>query len=308
MHKCLSTVCFILTFVALFGQEGTNPFDVRGRQSNDAQNLNANTEIESSAENNLEPSNNTKERLTNAPAFDNPFEVSHVPLRQNQLALSNKSSIKLKEAPKEANYYLPLSIVLLSTILLGFVIFKDNGLLKNIFMSLNNRNFARGFRRDYKNGLSIMLLYVIFFVNISLFVFLVAKHIFKVELNNFLWILGIGVVLYLSRHILLKFLGWLFDISDATDPYNFMILIANISIGLLLIPINLFLGYGPDILFKILILIALVLVFIIFVFRYYRGWLVTKAYRRDSLLHFFLYFCSFEIVPFLLGLKILGLF
>ena len=251
----------------------------------------------------------SQKSISKSVEFDNPFEVSHIPLRKSQIKNLNRSeSIKLVEKPKKDAYYLPMILVLISCVLLGIALARDRSSLGSIYRTLNNKNFSSTFQRENSGGinLNLLLLYSLFFINVALFIFQVIPIWFGSLTLNYSYLLLFFCVIYFGRHFLMNVFSWLFPVSEVVRPYNFTIQMANTALGILLIPMNLLLAYGPELLNTSIIYIGIALIIIMLIIRYSRGISLSNRVRSDSLFHFFLYFCTFEILPFILVYSVFG--
>lgn len=286
-----------------FGQNSTNPFDVRTDRIEEvtkAQDTVRGNEIVPARL----PTTIAKTPVKPSRSFDNPFEVSHIPLRKSQVekSRSNKTQ-KINASKTTENYYLPMIVILISCIILGFVLSRDRNILSGLYRSLNNKNFSATFSREKASGLKLgmVLIYLLFFFNAGLFVFLSVKHYRPQQALSYLTIVGILGVIYLGRHFIMNVFLWLFPVKEVIKPYNFTIQVANSLIGLILIPLNLLLAYGPKLMGQSLIYGGLFVILLVLCFRFLTGFTLSNKYRRESLFHFFLYFCSFEMIPLIIG-------
>lgn len=249
----------------------------------------------------------------NLQGTDNPFEVDHIPLRRGQIERKISSAQRtssFNQNSKTSYYYLPLIIILLSCILLAIILVQKRQIVVNIVRSLNNLNFAKSFQRTELGGLSTGMLgiYLIFLLNFGLFIFLAIKTFNKGVQLNFYWIVFGILLVYAFRHIILRITGWLFNVDKLLSPYNFIIQLANSAYGLILIPLNLLLAYGPDLLSQSLVYGSILIFMLLLLIRYFRGFILGSQLKSGFSFHFFIYFCTFEILPFLIGFKFLSQF
>lgn len=117
-------------------------------------------------------------------------------------------------------------------------------------------------------------------------------------------IAGLAVV-YLGKFVILKFCGWVLNISRATDTYIFVVFLVNKMLGIFLLPFLILITFSSPEVREIVITISFVMIFILLVYR------VVAAYRpvRNEIklppFYFFSYICAFEIAPLLLIYKVL---
>ncbi len=243
----------------------------------------------------------------------NPFEVSHIPIRKNQAVrtVSYTDETKSKISRKDLNTISPLSVILVSALILGIILFYYRGILADILQSLMNMNYMSGFINKslgvYRTH--FLGLYLIFFLNLGLFIVLAYKGLTPGSPNLPLFQIILGIAgIYMLRHLFLLVFGWIFELEAEAGTFSFLIALLNISIGLALIPLNLFVAFSPSGLAKALVFIGIFIIAILILLRYFRGALVSSRQIGSNPFQFFLYFCSFEIAPVLIILYWLGLY
>lgn len=305
-------VCFLLTTSVL----GQNPFDIKNRKP-----VTSSTTIAqdtASAAN----SDTTATDTVSKPAIDtsqsfveqnfqalkqkNPFEVTHVPISKKKVTSIGQIEIKIK--PKVSNSFI-IWIMIFSWALLALVLGNKRDIVPKSFRSIFNENVLKLTKRqenDRYRGHFIMV-YIVFFINISVFIFLVSKH-FSGQGSTFTWFLILlGVIgTYLTRHISLSTLGWVFPIDKETSLYSFMIMIINLILGLALIPINLMMAFGSQNFFVPTMYTGLGIIIAALIIRYTRGLSIGGNYIFNNIFLFIIYLCAFEIAPTLLGIRLIA--
>lgn len=98
---------------------------------------------------------------------------------------------------------------------------------------------------------------------------------------------------------LVRVIGILFDFKKAAHFYSSTIIIFYITLGIILIPFNLFLTYPNGTFQYLLLKIGIALTFIMFFARYLRASQVNYQLIAHNKFHFLLYICTLEIGPFL---------
>jgi hypothetical protein len=111
--------------------------------------------------------------------------------------------------------------------------------------------------------------------------------------------------IYLSKYVVLKFCGWIFNISRATDTYVFVVFLVNKMLGIFLLPFLILIIFSGTELRQILITVSLAMVFVFLVYRVLAGYRPIRAEIKLSPFFFLLYLCAFEIAPLLLIYKVL---
>jgi len=183
-------------------------------------------------------------------------------------------------------------------------------LIEKIWKAFINDNLLNQLHREQSSGLALayLILYLLFFINAGLFAFLAARHFgITISLSNVysLFICMGGIAGYfVAKHFVLWLAGFIFPISKEVDSYQFTIMIFNIVIGLLLVPVVLFIGYAPESTTEIVVYAALAILGAIYLFLYLRGLFIANRFIANNKFHFLLYLCAVEIAPILAILKI----
>lgn len=245
----------------------------------------------------------------------NPFDVSHIPIRRSKLkteadAFKTRNKAKSNTESTGSNAFL-FWLNLLTGLILAIVINTQKGAISKISNAITNENVLKLIQREEKKGISgyHLLLYISFFINAAIFVYLIVFNFYKIQgWLSFQWIfLGILGV-YLLRHIFILIIGKVFPFKKDSQLYGFTIQTFNIFIGLILIPFNLIIAFGPENTAVPLIYVGLGIIGILALLRTFRGFLIASTYIQSNLFHFLLYLCTFEILPILCLIKIIGNF
>jgi hypothetical protein len=116
---------------------------------------------------------------------------------------------------------------------------------------------------------------------------------------------GALTVMYLCKFTVLKFLGWIFNISEATDMYIFIVFLVNKMLAIFLIPLLVLMAFSSEEALRILVSFSFIFVIIAFAYRYIIAFAPVRKQINVSQFHFFLYLCGFEIIPLLVIYKVL---
>ena len=157
-----------------------------------------------------------------------------------------------------------------------------------------------------------LLLNILFVITGGMFLAFLAQYYQMLPGQSFwlLWAYGAAVVMavYFGKFIILKVIGWIFNVSNATDTYIFIIFMVNKMVGIFLIPVLILMAFP----FKPFLPVVIVLTFIMLAAALgYRFLISYKPIRHEikvSRFHFFVYLCAFEIAPLLLIYKVLLIF
>jgi len=252
---------------------------------------------------------------SNVQIDDNPFDVSHIPIRKSKLkaeADAFKTSNKQisNQNSKGSNAFL-FWLNLLTALIFAIVVNTQKGAIKKISNAITNENVLKLIQREEKKGISgyNLLLYISFFINAAIFGYLLLYNFYEIQgWLSFQWVF-LGILgTYMVRHIFLNLIGKVFPFKKDSQLYGFTIQTFNIFIGIILIPFNLIIAFGPEKTAIPLIYLGLVIVGILALLRAFRGFLIASTYIQSNLFHFLLYLCTFEILPILLFIKIIGNF
>lgn len=120
-----------------------------------------------------------------------------------------------------------------------------------------------------------------------------------------LYCISILALIYLGKYMLLKFTGWVFNLSRATDTYIFIVFLVNKMLGLLLLPFLVLIAFYTGQAQQVFVTLSLILVVVLFAYRFIFSFGPIRAEIKVNPFHFFLYLCAFEIAPLLLIYKVL---
>ncbi len=237
----------------------------------------------------------------------NPFEVNHIPLRRKDVLKNTtevKNSIKNATPPSKAFIYW---VTTLSLMLLTLATASNTKLLAKVTKSIFNENILKLEQRTRtSHSLEYILLYIIFILNASIFALLLWNHFGgeEIKFTSFAKCVGLITIIYIIRHLSNYLFGAIFNLEKETSLYSFTIQVFNAFIGVVLIPFNLFLAFGPDKLHDFTLLFSLSIVAILLIIRYMRGITISINYIFNNLILFFIYLCSLEIAPILILVKV----
>jgi hypothetical protein len=124
------------------------------------------------------------------------------------------------------------------------------------------------------------------------------------------WILYLNCMvllgtIYLVKFLVLKFIGWVFSISRATDIYIFIVFLVNKMLGIFLLPFLIIITFSSAEMREIFITISLAMIFVLWSYRVLASYRPVRNEIKLTPFYFFLYLCAFEIAPLLLIYKVL---
>ena len=140
----------------------------------------------------------------------------------------------------------------------------------------------------------VQLLSISFFIQLSLAYF---DYTSKTDWVVFLRIFTFFTVFVLAKFLLEKIVATIFNIEEFIEQFNLQKVSYRTFIGVLLLPLNLYLFYNdnPS---KTLICSIIVVVLIINLFTYLVSLKIYQNLIIDKLFYFILYLCALEIAPY----------
>jgi hypothetical protein len=122
---------------------------------------------------------------------------------------------------------------------------------------------------------------------------------------NFLYSAALLAILYLFKFLILKTIGWIFNISRAVETYLFVVFMTNKIIGIFLLPFLVLISFSGPLMTQIAVTISIIMICLFYIYRFIASYGTLRKEIKISGLHFFLYLCAFEIAPLLLIYKVL---
>ncbi len=208
---------------------------------------------------------------------------------------------------KDFVFYLLVALVLL--LALVKVVFPKY--FKNIFDIFFQTSFRQKQTREQltQDNIAALLLNVLFIFSSACFVALIG-HKFKVTKISFWQIFVVATIaltiIYLVKFLFTQFMGWIFNKTDIAQSYSFLVFIVNKIIGVVLIPFLFLIAYSAPKMESISFSVALMLIVFLFLYRFFSTYKNISSRLKINAIHFFLYFCSIEILPLLLMYKALS--
>ena len=212
-----------------------------------------------------------------------------------------------KPQSKDTFFYLLVGILFYFALIRIFFEKYFNNLMTLFFrVSLRQQQIRE---QVLQTPLPSLLLNVLFIITAGLYAcFLLFYSRFTSGIN--FWILYLDciaglVVIYLGKFVILKFSGWVFNISRASDTYIFVVFLVNKMLGIFLLPFLIVITFAGTALREIVITISFVMVFVLLVYRVVAAYRPVRNEIKLTPFYFFLYLCAFEIAPLLLIYKVL---
>ena len=99
-------------------------------------------------------------------------------------------------------------------------------------------------------------------------------------------------------------MSFVFDKPLLANEYTFTIFLVNQMAGIAFIPVIIFIAYGNSFLAHAFIHIGIFLMILAFAVRLWKGTVAALSGSGTTLFYLFLYLCTLEILPLLIGLKL----
>lgn len=309
---------------SITSNQTSNPFDIQTHQNEPFKEDTASkssTEISNFDLINADEETNTPLEQTTSitdtsQSQGNPFELKKTPITTTKPATSPiqdkptepiLNSKKSKRTKSSNSNVLTFIIFIISGLVLSILFSFDRNIVKNIRKSISNSNFMNSYQKSENNGFSnaFGLLYIVYILQITLFIFLYLNHSVHIEVNTltFFKILSFVLITILLRHIVLRIVDLISFAEKSIKSYYFIIIIINSVLGLLLLPINLLIAFGPQNINSISIKVGIICVIGCILWKWIRGIICSLKLIINDTFHFFLYLCGTEILPILLVIR-----
>ena len=208
---------------------------------------------------------------------------------------------------KDSLFYLLVGILFYFALIRVFFEKYFNNLMTLFFrVSLRQQQIRE---QVLQTPLPSLLLNILFIISAGLYACFLL-HYSQIGAGIRFWVLYLycmlllGVV-YLIKFLVLKFIGWVFSISRATDIYVFIVFLVNKMLGIFLLPFLIIITFSSPGIREIFITISLAMVFVLWSYRVLAAYRPVRNEIKLTPFYFFLYLCAFEIAPLLLIYKVL---
>jgi hypothetical protein len=180
-----------------------------------------------------------------------------------------------------------------------------NQIIKGFYINRYANQLAREeLAIGYRVSLFLAMLFVfslsIFFVQLNnYFVFFVINNSI-----SYLIVSAAIIVLYFCKFIFIKILAFIFKLGKEEKEYKMGILLFCNALGIFMFPIVICLQFVNRVEPLVFIYSGLSVVSLFLVIRLIRSFAIGLNSNRVSLFYLFLYICTFEILPFMIGAKL----
>ena len=186
--------------------------------------------------------------------------------------------------------------------------------MSNVFQSFYNRKTAgpAGKEDSPINAWTFIGLFLLFGFTCGLFLYLLTTGYYKVYytiagFQLFLTLSLVIITLFASKFLMLRFLGFVFDINKLVSEYISTLSLTYFNITFVFLPVALCFSLIADEFFPFLLIITLFLVIVIFIWQYLRSSVGIISNFRFHKFYLFIYLCALEICPILILIKALNI-
>nr|WP_294877191.1 DUF4271 domain-containing protein [uncultured Pedobacter sp.] len=232
--------------------------------------------------------------------------------RYKELTTMKVSKYRLGKPVPKGSVWVP-AIVALLLVLFAVLKISFNKQLQTIVQSFFSNRVLNNLNKEDNLFTSwpFLLLFVQFGFTIGMFFYLVSGfyHI-SFPGTGFQFYLSISiliVVLYIMKIVILRILGYLFDIQKPVNEYVTILYLSYFNLSLIFIPLVIAFALSPLKYGPYYIAISFILLGVIFAFQFIRAGVNILSHHRFSKVYLFLYFCALEICPILILIKAIGL-
>ncbi len=201
-------------------------------------------------------------------------------------------------------------VVLLSSVILAtYIRFIFRKRLNQIFKSFLSERFVNQLNREgnlFSERISIPL-FINYLLVFPLFFYMINKNLYPFIINAgiklYIEIILFIFLMYISKIIFIRFTGFIFNTGKEATEHLLIIFIFNQIIGLILLPLLVFIIYSdfnPWLFYA-----SIVFVLFVYIFRIFRIAFFGLSNSRFSKFYLFLYLCTVEILPLSILAKIL---
>jgi Domain of unknown function (DUF4271) len=218
-----------------------------------------------------------------------------------------RASEERKTVGKETLFYLLAGLLFFFAVIKAVFNKYVNNLVGLVFRGSLKQKQIR--EQLLQTPLPSLLLNLFFVVVAGLYILFLLKYYDFVRDIPF-WLLllycisAVGLI-YITKFLILKFTGWIFNMREAADTYVFIVFLVNKLLGIFLLPLLILMAFSLSSWENALMTISYVLVFSFFAYRYIISFTPVRREVKVSQFHFFMYLCAFEIIPLLLIYKVL---
>lgn len=184
--------------------------------------------------------------------------------------------------------------------------------IKSIFQSFYSKRASMMDKEDRGINLWAFIgLFLLFGLTFGLFLYQLAGYngvYYSISgMSLFLALSLIIIILFAFKFLLLKMLGFLFDIDRLVGEYITTLYLTYFNISFVFLPVAVCFSLINAQLIPYLLAVALILIVVIFIWIYLRSSVNIISSIRFHKFYLFIYLCALEICPILILIKVLSL-
>jgi Domain of unknown function (DUF4271) len=246
---------------------------------------------------------------------NNPFDIQRgeAATSGNPAAQSNAPSAPslLDKETYSRNFIFWVFLVVL--ILMAFIVAGGRSAIRTAYQAVTSDNALRQIYKEPMGwgSFGYLSLYVMFWINTGIFAFLLMSY-YKMkppfgfgQFGTFMaCVAGVSGLIVL-KHTVLYLVAKVFPIEKEVRTYNFIIMTVGIILGLILMPINIFVAYSDPKYSFAFVYLGIAVIVLAYLVRSLRSLPLAAPFLIDNRFHFLLYLCTVEIAPLLVISKII---
>ncbi|TFF40747.1 DUF4271 domain-containing protein [Mucilaginibacter psychrotolerans] len=186
--------------------------------------------------------------------------------------------------------------------------------MSNVFLAFyyKRTNTQAGKEDSPINAWTFIGLFLLFGFTLGIFLYLLTTGYYKVYypisgIQLFGALSAVIISLFAVKFLVLKFLGFVFDINKVVSEYIKALSLTYFNITFVFLPVALCFSLIADKFFPYLLAITLLLTVIIFIWQYLRSSVGIISNFRFHKFYLFTYLCALEICPILILVKALNI-
>ncbi|MDB5136208.1 MAG: hypothetical protein JWP37_2811 [Mucilaginibacter sp.] len=158
---------------------------------------------------------------------------------------------------------------------------------------------------------TFVALFLLFGLTFGLFLYQLAAyyHVFYSisGFQLFIWLSFIIIALFAVKFLILKFIGFVFNINKLVSEYLSVLYLTYFNIAFVFLPVAVCFSLLTNQLIPYILAIALILIIIIFIWQYLRSSVNIISNILFHKFYLFVYLCALEICPILILIKALNI-
>ncbi len=210
---------------------------------------------------------------------------------------------------KDMIFYILMGLVIMLAIIR--IIFTKY--IYNLFTLFFQTSFRQNQTRDQmvQDSIASLLTNLIFVLCGGIYISLMTNYFDANSLTFSMMVIYGSIAVtatYLFKYIFLSLLGWIFNIREMIQSYNFVVFLLNKIIGICLVPFVWLIAFSTEGIRQVSVTISICLLILLFVYRYIVGISIARKGIQVNAIHFFLYLCCVEVLPLMLLFKVFNLY